>query len=52
MNRKLIVSILAIILVITMIFSLIIAIIPMSSAEGYESAQESYCDNAAICMNL
>ena len=36
MNRKVIVSVLAIILVITMIFSLLLSVIPRSAAAGAE----------------
>ena len=45
MNRKLIVSILAIILVIAMIFSLLLAVIPVGRAESLSFPQSAptYC---------
>lgn len=41
MNRKLIVSILAIILVVSMIFSLLLAVVPMSRADGLSNSQHT-----------
>ena len=41
MNRKLIVSILAILLVFAMIFSLLISVIPMSRAEGLSASRQT-----------
>ena len=46
MNRKLIVSILAIILVLTMVLSLVISVIPTNArADGYVDGS-SLCENA------
>lgn len=52
MNRKLVVSILAIILVITMVLSLVLTVIPTSMADGYEKAQACCRAETAVCTDF
>ena len=48
MNRKLVVSILAIILVIAMVFSLLLSVIPVGRADSYDAQEytaEAYSES-------